>query len=361
MEVLTTDGEVKYTDYLKHYSVDFIEGNYIDEKKFYFCKFGLVPCILNLTDVDEAVFIDWLADAHKDDIERVYKREKVVTGGISRELRQIIFVLRGRNMICINDDFLSILYDLDTEEFIKPIVSHAKKLQIIYREEPKISLVVEDVDGYRMLELKCPEPDIDFTMHYNDDFADIHKQMQWCLKATDMSGIHLLHGTPGTGKTTFIRYLIHRIKKRFIFLTPRLAGNLDSPGILKMLIDYPNSVLVIEDAEDLLLSRENANNSAISMLLNLSDGIFSDSLNIQAICTFNTSIGKTDKALLRKGRLLSMYEFKALPVEKANMVLETLDTEVRVYKPTTLANLFHHDTKDYDIDTTRPYIGFKLN
>jgi len=52
-------------------------------------------------------------------------------------------------------------------------------------------------------------------------------------------------------------------------------------------------------------------------LLNISDGLLYDCLNIQIICSFNIDIIKVDSALLRKGRLIAKYEFKELEVAKA--------------------------------------------
>lgn len=64
---------------------------------------------------------------------------------------------------------------------------------------------------------------------------------------------------------------------------------------------------------------ENSNNSysPVSTLLNLADGLLSDCLNIQIVCSFNTDLSMVDKALMRKGRLIAKYEFKELEVEKA--------------------------------------------
>ena len=56
----------------------------------------------------------------------------------------------------------------------------------------------------------------------------------------------------------------------------------------------------------------------VSALLNITDGLLSDWLNIQLICSFNSDISKIDSALMRKGRLIAKYEFKELEVEKAN-------------------------------------------
>jgi len=67
-------------------------------------------------------------------------------------------------------------------------------------------------------------------------------------------GLVLLHGLPGTGKSTYIRHLVSLLKKRVIFLPLSIASRLDTPHVLPLLIQNPNSILVIEDAEELLTS-----------------------------------------------------------------------------------------------------------
>jgi predicted AAA+ superfamily ATPase len=44
--------------------------------------------------------------------------------------------------------------------------------------------------------------------------------IQQRLRKKEDKGIVLLHGLPGTGKTTYLRYLIGRIKKRVLFVSP---------------------------------------------------------------------------------------------------------------------------------------------
>ena len=54
----------------------------------------------------------------------------------------------------------------------------------------------------------------------------------------------MLHGKPGTGKTSYIRYLIASVKKDVIFLPPNMATAITNPGLITILIDNPKSVFV---------------------------------------------------------------------------------------------------------------------
>ena len=61
-----------------------------------------------------------------------------------------------------------------------------------------------------------------------------------------------------------------------------------------------------------------------------------------------------DSALLRKGRLISKYEFKPLCTEKTNALLAELysfgEDEELPNKPLTLADIYHYKEKAYQDD-----------
>ncbi|MGL6269621.1 MAG: AAA family ATPase, partial [Chitinophagaceae bacterium] len=168
------------------------------------------------------------------------------------------------------------------------------------------------------------KPRLVLKNHYNDDLLLHHPNILKALRSIDTCGLFLFHGEPGTGKSTYIRYLIHQLKKKVILITSQVAQNLDSPGMTMLLMENRNAVFVIEDAEELLVSRNIQTQSGISMLLNLSDGILGESLGIQIIATFNTPLHNIDPALLRKGRLKMRYEFKPLSMEKSLFLLANI-------------------------------------
>ena len=102
-----------------------------------------------------------------------------------------------------------------------------------------------------------------------------------------------------------------------------------------------NSVLFVEDAENVLRSREDgSNNQAVSNILNITDGLLSDCLNIQIVATFNTHIKNIDKALLRKGRLIAQYEFKDLAQGRAEKLADSLKVWLDDTENMTLADIY---------------------
>src|ERR1043165_6432280 len=158
---------------------------------------------------------------------------------------------------------------------------------------------------------------LNLDLFYEDDFRPIDELIRRRLNQKNDKGIVLLHGLPGTGKTTYLRYLIGRLKKKVLFLSPSVAYNIMNADFMDLLIDNPNSILIIEDAENVIMDRRVSNDSSVSNLLNVSDGLLADFLRVQLICTFNHPLSMIDNALMRKGRLIAKYEFGKLRLAKA--------------------------------------------
>ena len=196
---------------------------------------------------------------------------------------------------------------------------------------------------------------------YNDDFAEVHHHVKNALTNED-KGVVLFHGIAGSGKTNYIKWLTSQIpNKKFIFVPTSMIASLTDPAFIGLLIENKNSVLVLEDCENYIAERTsfNSNTDVVSSILNIADGMLSDVLECQLICTFNSDISKIDAALLRKGRLIAEYKFKELTVEKCNKYLQSTDRNLVVERPYSLAELTNIDSKELKADNKQSKIGFK--
>jgi len=212
----------------------------------------------------------------------------------------------------------SAVTELPFEDFVEFL---AKK------EGTKINLFVKNSYGdYSFEPLSVKLPDVNLELNYGKEFLPIYDIVKERLE-TKTSGLYMFHGPPGTGKSSFIKYLANVIKKDFIYIpTTMLETFTTDPACLQMLIGKNNSVLVLEDAEKLIMKRhgDSEDSSAVSSLLNLSDGILSDILNISVIMTYNCKTDKIDDALLRKGRLQTDYKFDLLSLENVKTLCKHL-------------------------------------
>jgi len=133
-----------------------------------------------------------------------------------------------------------------------------------------------------------------------------------------------------------------------------MAKDISKPEFLTFLLTKPNSILIIEDAENIIRDRNDQTfntTQAVANLLNLSDGLLGDAIHMQIIATFNCDLTVIDKALLRKGRLIANYNFEKLNVNNAKILSEKLGLATEnISIPMTLAEIYNQ-IKDNEIET----------
>jgi SpoVK/Ycf46/Vps4 family AAA+-type ATPase len=110
---------------------------------------------------------------------------------------------------------------------------------------------------------------------------------------------------------------------------------------MEMAEEGKSCVLLLEDAEPLLVSRGNSGRSdGITNLLNITDGLLNDMLSIQVIATFNTDLKNIDGALLRPERLIARKEFKRLNAQDANKLAKAINLDKTFTEDTSLAEIY---------------------
>lgn len=227
---------------------------------------------------------------------------------------------------------------------------------VLKNKEKKIKWVLRDKRG----EIQTINMDIypkgDLEGNYNDDLLEVDKKINKLLHE-DSSSIIILNGKPGTGKTSYIRDLIaNNSDLNFYWLDASMFNCLDSTEFVEFIIKCKNSIIILEDCEILLKTREHGANLAMQSLLNISDGMLGDSLKLKFICTFNTDLTNIDKAILRKGRLKIKYEFKDLCKEKVEKLFEKLGFDKNLAKEMPLCDIYNFN--DDNGNKVKNKIGF---
>lgn len=204
---------------------------------------------------------------------------------------------------------LSFVYEF-TEKF--KYKKDAGAFAVLYKDDMGLTL--------KSFETKVPDQ-IDLSLNYGESFeADVHANI--VERMQDSKGLYLFHGEPGTGKSTYIKYLASCLPdKTFVYIPDFMVEMIARPDAIGLFLENKDLVLVLEDAEKAIASRETTNNPLISTLLNLTDGILSDILDLNVIVSYNTETEKVDSALLRKGRLRFKHEFKNLTKDRAIEIL----------------------------------------
>jgi len=203
----------------------------------------------------------------------------------------------------------------EQKEFFSSFIHKSKnsKFYILIKEDHGLNI--------RDFSVKIPE-NANLELNYGSGFLGVHNQIKNKI-ANEDSGLFILHGNPGCGKSTYIKKLAEEISnKKFVYIPEFMIGMLNNPEMISLFIEHQNSVLVIEDAEKIIMSRESDQSSLVSIILNISDGILSDILKIPVILTYNTETENIDAALLRKGRLKYKHEFKPLKIHEVIEILK---------------------------------------
>lgn len=337
----------------------------IDPRNLYFAHFKKVPHWIKLRRVDCKKASEWLVSSYKDNLFDHHIIKKDTNGGKGQilEITDSYYYLLEDLLVYFDwAKFSCYLFYRDSEsQFVEEIAIKIKSFKFkkkAPRRKPEICVLKHEQYGLSMTEMPVKCSKLSIEDNYNDDFQAVNAEILKRLSAKNDKGIVLLHGSPGTGKTSYIRFIIGKVRKPVLFLPPNLAANITNPDLMNVLLDNPNSIFVIEDAENLVIDRNRDGNSAVSALLNIADGLLSDCLNIQIICSFNTDLAKVDNALMRKGRLIARYEFKALEIVKAQMLSDRLGNKTKIIRPMTLAEIYNQEKPEFN-QVDRIKIGFK--
>jgi hypothetical protein len=333
-------------------------------RKIFFAYFHIVPNWIQLEDIDCRKANAWFLEQHGNEIMECNYTKRVFPMTKTFEYDDIIYIVFDDLMIYFDtgSDEVTFLFRKTNAAKMDELITAIKKFRKrASYQVPKIRLLVSSTHGVDTKTMPINKPKLSVDDNYNDSFLPIHQTIIKRLSQKHDKGLVLLHGKPGTGKTSYIRYLITKVKKPVIFLPPNMAGEITSPGLMDTLIDNPNSIFVIEDAENIIVDRNKRGGSPVSALLNIADGLLSDCLNIQLICSFNTDLSQVDDALMRKGRLIAQYEFTELEATKAQALSNKLGFTTVITKPMTLTAIYNQKEDNFQHIKRKHTIGFSHN
>jgi hypothetical protein len=335
-------------------------NSHLNVKALYLSQFCKIPNCHKESCVDTPKFNKLFVKKYGSKIKEIYFNTRAMDSHVASQFDDVYYFL-FKDVICyVNHGADDVEIYFSKKQYKKAQTLRALAISCIKPkdvDQPHINIMYQSGSSLSLQRLEIKRAAMEVDTHYNDDFKQVDAIIKKRLNRKQDKGIILLHGAPGTGKTSYIKHLIYHIKKDVIFMPPDIAANLTNPSLMSLLLDYPDSILVIEDAENIITDRDSRKSSSVSAILNLSDGILSDCLNMQIICSFNTDLNNVDKALLRKGRLIAKYEFGKLETSKANALSEKLGFHTTFTEPQVLTDIYNQD----EITTREPLrkaIGF---
>jgi len=336
------------------------QNSFLDCKAYYMYCYHKTPCITWADQLNTEKVLKYIKSEFADAITGIFQNSKYNRKKKKALFFTTIILLKDDCLIELGGDYCEVLHTHEDYDMANALIKEVSRFK--RREKKKkfeINLVSKDNYGLELKAMEIKMARLNLDLYYEDDFKEIDKIIQNRLTRKNDKGIVLLHGLPGTGKTTYLRYLIGRLKKKILFVSPATANEIMNPELMDLLIDNPDSVLIIEDAESIITDRKLSGNSSVSNLLNISDGLLADFLNVQVICTFNSSLTMVDNALMRKGRLIAKYEFGKLNVEKGQRLSDHFGFDTIIDKPMTIAEIANQHEKAEATNERIEVIGFR--
>ena len=259
---------------------------------------------------------------------------------------------------------MTIYYDKDTistKEMEETVVIDLTRCVYLPSTKNQFFTISTTQFGYSLKPSYIKELNIDLELNYGAKFPKMYENIVDKLK-NNTHGLFLFHGDPGTGKSTFLRKLIEELSddKTIIYIPSYMMAGIADPEFISFIGGFKNTVLLLEDAENILSNTIDDRTQAVSNILNMTDGLLNDYMNIQIIATFNTKAKMIDKALTRAGRLLVNYKFEKLNVEEANKLAKEIGVEKIFTEPSTLSDIYQGTNQIIDDDLSEPTkIGFR--
>lgn len=214
-------------------------------------------------------------------------------------------------------------------------------------KQRNITVCTQGSYGIKKTEIEIKPFDCNIKKNYNDDLP--YDKLNELINS-EKQELMLLHGEPGTGKTSIIKKLVNdNPNVEFLYFDFNMLTSFSDSKIFDFLMEHKKHVFIIEDCEKLFINR-NSGNQYLNTMLNLTDGIIGEAFAIKFVCTFNCSPSQIDKAVMREGRLSLIYEFKKLSLEKTKALVPTAT------EPMTLAQIYH--TEDNGNKNKDKKIGF---
>lgn len=254
---------------------------------------------------------------------------------------------------------INIYYSSKLRDTIHELISKIKNILFTRVIENTFFTIGVDVNGFKLIsETVNIQKDFNLELNYGNKFTSISENFLEVLR-NETHGLMLFYGLPGGGKSSYIRYIISQIcnDKTIIYVPAFMMEQLANPEFMTFLQNFKESILILEDAELVLQSRnEDFGAQGVSNLLNLTNGLLNDATKIQVIATFNMDKKNIDKALLRPGRLVGEYKFDKLSIDESKLLATHLNKNMIITAPMTIAEIYSGKT---NVRKSKKRIGIK--
>lgn len=235
----------------------------------------------------------------------------------------------------------------DADE-VNEIIKSLSEYQVIDDSEDRHNLNVVSLsnNSIELEEIKYDDIDIDNIEEYysKQTFKDLSKWLKKSKK--QQSGLSILYGKRGTGKSSAIKYLATKLDRNLIFVPNNLVDlTINSSDFSKFLRKHENPILILDDCEMIFNEFFTKSNIIVNNLMQLVDGLLSNKLSI--ITIFNVEDkSEIDHNLIECNNLIDIIEFTDLSNSEANQLSELLGYKQKHKNDIRLLDLIKNNKSD---------------
>lgn len=185
-----------------------VNYSYLNEFNLFVAHFNAIPNYIQELNIDCVKANKWFVKANKSEIKELYYCKMGYLKYNTCDFDLIFYFLYDD--LIVNFDTIGgrVKFLFKKTAIIKVVAIISGINKFLRKRKPEISLLVSSSTGIGTTSLLISKPKLNIEDNYNDDFKEINQTIIKMLSKKNNKGLVLLHGKPGTGKTSYIRYLI---------------------------------------------------------------------------------------------------------------------------------------------------------
>lgn len=183
-------------------------------------------------------------------------------------------------------------------------------------------------NGFELNHLNLPKLELeDIEIFYNDETINRTEKLIKSIRKGD-SGLSVLWGERGVGKTTLSNYIISETDNTVIYIPLNMIDmTITSPDFIKFLKNRKGSLLVIDDAEIQFSDYFSKTSFFTGNLLQLVDGLGARNLELNILLILNCkNINEIDSNLLKCNNMMDIIKVENNTDEKSKELVTLLNT-----------------------------------
>lgn len=180
---------------------------------------------------------------------------------------------------------------------------------------------------------------IDPESKFNEDIIKRSDKLIKKIKKSS-SGLSILCGERGLGKTTMSKYIASKLDRMSVFIPNNMIDiTINNPEFKNFLKKFDKIMIIIDDCEFLTNSQFIKMSPFSSNILQLVDGFLSETLDIQILLIFNELEEDIDDNILESNSLIDCIEFDRLQPKLATELSKDIGNNKKYKEPAKLVEV----------------------